>query len=178
MGRSIDVTSIVNLSITETLDATSSPASNGGSGAARTFNAYNKTQTLRSSSGTPTPFRAIDESGVSAGADTTIDLTNAKSADDQSVRIDLTGKKLIKLLLVTPSDNVGTVTFKPGASNGYNLFGDASGRVTLAKGKRLFMQMDSGSAIDLPAVAGGAKNITVTVSNTGDQWTLLAVFGT
>ena len=56
------------------------------------------------------------------------------------------------------SANTDPITVKPAAANGYNLFGDASGQVTLGPGDVLAVKYND----TLPDVAAGAKDITIT----------------
>lgn len=178
MAFAIDFTTNFNFSATETADSSTSPGSSSG-GAARTFDAYKKTQTLRSATPTvPAPFRIVDLSKTTAAADTDIDLTAAPSAADLAVSIDLTGKKLIGYVFAARSSNVGTVTIKPHpTTNPYPLFG-ASGLVVLGPGERIYKNVDSGSPTSAPAVAGAVKVIRYTVGTVGDKVDCHAVFGT
>ena len=90
-----------------------------------------------------------------------IDLTAVE--DHSGAEQDFTGLKLQAVWIKADADNeaASTVTFEPGSSNGYDLFG-ASGQITLGPGDEcMFVFQDS-----LEDVSGTAKAIDV--SSSGD----------
>lgn len=175
MARSITLVTQLLIRASESADAATSPAS--ASEAARTYDQYNLNNVLRSTSTPATGGRVVDLSKTTAAADTDIDLTAAPTADDLAVTADLTGKKLLAFILRARDTNVGNVTIKPHpTTNGYNLFG-AGGLVVLGPGRHLAGGMASGSPLDTPAVAAGAKVIRISVGTVGDKVDILAVFG-
>jgi hypothetical protein len=87
--------------------------------------------------------------------------------------LDASGLKLQLMLLKADSTNVSAgIVFADGASNGYNLLGDASGQVTLLPGQVLFLY-GGDKAQD---VAAGDKTIDVTGDAT-DKYKIVLVFG-
>lgn len=98
-----------------------------------------------------------------AGASETIDLTAAPQAAGQSA-VDLTGKKVIAVLLYADSANAADITIGPGAADPYNLFG-ASNELDLHKGDYLALVAPGlGNA----AVAAAVKDIKV-AGTVGDK---------
>jgi len=85
--------------------------------------------------------------------------------------IDATGLKLQFFLFRNPTGN-SAITIKDGASNGYNLFGDASGQVTIpAGGLCQFFGADL-----LQDVAAADAEIDITGTGT-ESFDVLLVFG-
>lgn len=104
------------------------------------------------------------------GAPTTIDLTAVQGLvmpTGLTRTIDLSGAKLKAWLFETPAANVGTVTIAPGAANPYPLYG-ASKDLILPKSFVLASGFKAAES-SLAAVAGGAKTLTFSTSNTGDK---------
>lgn len=166
------------LDVTETLAAASSPASSvDGVSNTRRYNAYNQLNKTLQSSTTPVADTVVDMSFTLAGASTTIDLTAVPSAADVDVDVDLTGKKLVALLISADADNAaGGVTMESGAANGYDFLGDAAYGLTLYPGMTVNL-FQLGAAAGLPAVAAGDKTIDF-AGTAGDVIECLAVFGT
>jgi hypothetical protein len=114
-----------------------------------------------------------DEASLTAGA-MTIDLTGAagimSTGGELGIRVNFTGLKVQVGKIVADADNHAStpLVFKVGASNGYNIFGDADGQIALYPGGIYqFLYNDI-----LPDVAAGAKNIDVT-GDTTDTFKIL-----
>lgn len=91
-----------------------------------THSEFNQSQSLGASSTPAVTKIAFFDQALTAGA-ATIDLTAL--AHNAGV-VDGSGLKVQGMLFVNPAGN-SAVTITDGASNGYNLFGDASGQVTV-----------------------------------------------
>lgn len=166
-----------SMDVTETIAAASSPASpSDGSGNTRRFTEYNEVNKILDGSTTPAADTVVDLSRTLAAASETQDLTAAAKASDIASTVDLTGKKLVGILINAAStNNASGLTISPAASNGYNLFGSASGQVTLFPGMTLEL-FQNGIAASLQAVAAGAKDITF-AGTVADKVEILAIFG-
>lgn len=164
MARTATVIYQGNLTITETADTTTSPSS-GSNGSFRVYDAHNTTSTL-TTSGTPAVSGDIvDISRTLSGTSTSIDLTAAPMARDVAETADMTGKKLVSIILKADSgNNAAGIVIKPHGTNGYNLFG-TSGQITLYPNGRLVMSLVNGGTPQTPAVAGAAKVIELTHTN-------------
>lgn len=86
---------------------------------------------------TPTSTPAISKAwskrvALSSGS-LTLDLT-ALSRGSALDAVDLTGLKVQAALFSAPSTNTDTVLIEEGATNGYAVFGDATGEIRLAAG--------------------------------------------
>jgi len=121
-------------------------------------------ETQYSSSNTPEPVAVVVEDLTIGASATTVDLTSDASVigavdgnGDPAASEDLTGKKLMAIIVETPSTNAGDVTIKPAASNGYALFGgtNTQGVEFPPDCHASIIYADS----SLPAVAAGAKDI-------------------
>ena len=120
---------------------------------------------------TPPATKAFSDEGQLSGGTKTIDLTALVGALAASV--DFTGLKVQLVKIRADSANTSTITVKDGATNGYNLFGDASGQITLgAKDAALLFFNDS-----LPDVAAGAKDIDITSSDVDAKYDIIIVAG-
>lgn len=100
----------------------------------------------------------------------TIDLTTAPIANRIGTTVNLTGKRLIAMLLSAPDDNAATITVATGASNGYPL-----GTIPLEPGEVIAIGQ-ANKVSTRAAVAAGDKILDVTGSGT-DNVEILAVFG-
>lgn len=177
MASTVTVTLDAGLTAKETLDSSSSPASGAG-GNARTFNQYNLSGVGLSGSTTPkVDAPPVDLSHTLSGASGTLDLTAIPLARDVGQNTDLTGKKLVALLIKAPTGNTGPITIADGATNGYLLFGDASGQVTLKPGEMIIKAYQLSSTQAHAAVGASAKTIDIS-GTSGDKIEALAVFGT
>jgi hypothetical protein len=100
----------------------------------------------------------------------TIDLTAAPIAYRIASTYNLTGKRLIAMILSAPEDNAGTITVATGASNGYPL-----GTITLEPGEVASIGQINKVSTRAP-VAAGDKILDVSGTGT-DSVKILAVFG-
>lgn len=92
----------------------------------------------------------------------TLDLTALPQANF-TADVDFTGLKVQAIKIVAASANTNPITFKDGATNGYNIFGDASGQITLLAGGKCLMVFND----NLDDVA--AADLAIDVSATGTQ---------
>lgn len=156
----------------EVLDATEAPA--GSTAQQRTLITGNQGITAQVLNSVSVP--KVDQPLIAMlltltnGSPTTIDLTNVQALAmpiGASRLKNLTGAKVKACCLTTPTANVGKITVAPGASNPYPLFGTGN-NVVLGQG-RVEIFSFKGIESDLSAVAAGAKTITFSCTNTGDQ---------
>ncbi len=176
MASTVTLVGNAALAGTEQVDSTTSPASTSG-GNTRRFTAYNVENVSLTATSTPNvDSPPADLSKTLASASETVSLTAAPLARDISKTQDLTGKKLVAILISAPSTNSAAITIAPAGTNGYNLFG-ASGQVTLQPGEALVKLYDSGSTNNSPAVSATAKDITIS-GTTGDKVEIIGYFGT
>lgn len=167
------------LDATETVAAAYAPSSPAdGVSNARRFNAYSQLNKILDGSTTPLADTVVDLSfALSGGTTKTWDLTAAPDAKDIADTVNLTGKKLVALLAVAPTDNAAAgVTMVAGASNGYDILGASADRITIYPGMT-FCLFQLGAAASYDAVAGGDKTIDFAGTD-GDELDILAVFGT
>lgn len=108
------------LSIVQSFDSTSTPGATGG-GAKLTHTAFNKQQTLGSS--TVAISKCWVTSKAMSGGAATIDLTSLTDATQTG--LDLTGLKVQAVFFGNPSTNANAITITVGASNGHTLKGAA-----------------------------------------------------
>jgi len=168
-----------SLDVTETVAAAYSPASPvDGVSNVRRFNAYNQLNKILDSGTTPKADTVVDLSfALSGGTTKTWDLTAAPDAKNIAATVNLTGKKLVAMLIVADADNdAAGMTMVAGASNGYDIFGASADRLTLYPGQTVCL-FQSGAASSWDAVAAGDKTIDF-VGTDGDAVDILAVFGT
>lgn len=161
----------------ETIAAVNSPASPAdGNSNTRRYTEYNQALKVLNSSSTPVVDTVVDLSRTLAGASESNDLTAAPLASDITDTVDLTGKKLVAMLLVADTGNdSGGLVVKFGATNGYDFLG-ASGQVTLFPGDT-HLVFQYGAAAGRDAV--GASDKTMDFAGTvGDEVSILALFGT
>ena len=121
--------------------------------------------------GTSTPAATDvygDELTLTAGS-LTIDLTDLDQGNLPN--IDLTGKAVVLYKIVANAANTGTIIVKVGAANGYFLFGDADGQVTLDRGEGLIFFASE----KLPLVSGTAKDIDFTSGDVDAKFKILLV---
>lgn len=113
---------------------------------------------------TPEPTAVVVEDLTIGAGTTTIDLTSdahvqgaVDGSGDPAASEDLTGKRLMAIIVETPSGNSGNVTIKPNAANGYDLFGasNTQGMEFPPDSHASIIYADS----SLPQVAAGAKDI-------------------
>lgn len=167
-----------SMDVSETIAAASSPASAAdGSSNTRRFSEYSQVNKILDGSTTPVADTVVDLSRTLALTAETQDLTAAPLASDVNSTVDLTGKKLVGLLIVADSgNNASGVTIESGATNGYDFLGDAAYGLTLYPGMTIEM-FQLGAAAGLAAV--GASDKTLDFAGTvGDELQILALFGT
>jgi len=112
----------------------------------------------------------VDLSHTLSGSSGTIDLTAAPIAYRIASTYNLTGKRLIGMILSAPDDNAGTITVATGASNGYPL-----GTIPLEPGEVVVIGQTN-KVSTRAAVAAGDKILDVS-GTSGDVVEILAVFG-
>jgi len=165
----------VNASLvgSETLETSESPAAGGG---VLSFNGYNVSAVNLGGSTTPAvDVTPVDLSDTLAGATKDFDLTAAPPAKDIADTVDLTGKKLIALLMRVVSGNAAGVALAGQGANAYDLFGP-SGQVTVYPGGVVVYSFLS-AASQLPTVGAGAKDVRLT-GTAADVVQAIAYFGT
>lgn len=175
---SVRATVSCGLDVTETVAAAYAPASPlDGVANIRRFGAYNQLNQILDAATTPKADAVVDLSFELAAAALTVDLTAAPDAKNISDTVDLTGKKLVAILIVAAADNnAAGVTIVPGAVNGYDILGAAADRLTIYPGQTV-CSFQLGAASSWDAVAAGDRTIDFT-GNVGDELDILAVFGT
>jgi hypothetical protein len=175
MAEEVTVILAAGLNVKEVGDAADFPASTDERD--RTINHNANDVASRFQTGNTLDPEAVTSKDFTATA--TLDLTAAPKSGGGTQ--DLTGMKLLSLQLRTPDDNAAAVTIEPGAANPYNFLGLANGQgLDLPPGFVLTLSYEDKDAVvavaQTPAVAAGAKNITVTISGS-DELHLTAVFG-
>jgi hypothetical protein len=111
-----------------------------------------------------------DTRSLTAGADT-IDLTNMGGPYNTTVTFAALKVQLLKIK--ADATNSDPIVFDKGASNGYELFGDANGQITLDAGcEALFFFNES-----LADVSGSAKTIDVSSVDTNASYSIILVAG-
>ena len=127
--------------------------------------------TLNASS-TPAVTAAWSDTVALSGGSATIDLSSL-SLGATLTALDLTGLKVQGFVFQSKAANTDTVTIVDGASNGYNLFGDSSGQVTLSPGGAVSFYAPE----DLPDVGSGAKTIDLSSSDLDAQVDVILIAG-
>lgn len=167
------------LDVTETVAAAYSPASPvDGVSNVRRFNAYNQLNKILDSATTPKADTVVDLSfALSGGTTKTWDLTAAPDAKNTAATVNLTGKKLVAMLITAPIDNAAAgMTIVAGAADGYDILGASADRLTIYPGQTVCL-FQLGAAANWDAVAAGDKNVDFAGTD-GDEIDILAVFGT
>ena len=151
--------------VTETLDDSVASASTP----VIVHDNFNVNLTLNATSDAPATNVIGLSQALTAGA-ATIDLTSLTQSGGGT--FDATGLKLQVFQLKNGTGNAGAVTISDGASNGYNLFGDASGQVTCGVGGHIqWYQHDKLDDV-------GASDAEIDLSGTGtDSFDIIMVFG-
>lgn len=103
---------------------------------------------------------AAYEITLSSGA-ATIDLTALPQAGGGTQSVN--GLLARYIVLVNPVSNANNITIADGATNGYQLFGDASGQITLKPGQFIILYC-AGNAQTV-----GGSNKTIDLTGTGTQ---------
>ena len=111
-----------------------------------------------------------DELTLTAGS-LTIDLTALDQGNLPDINLD--GKAVILFKIVADPDNTAVIIIKVGATNGYFLFGDANGQVTLDRGEGIILFAKE----KLPLVSTTVKNIDVTSGDNDAKFKILLVGG-
>ena len=139
-----------------------------------TYSAFNRDATIQSnavSPAVPVTKRAFFEFAMTGGSGS-LDLTSLSHNDgDATETVDMTGLKVQFARFTAPTGNSGAITISDGASNGYEIFGDASGQVTISPGQSILLELAE-SADDV-----GASDKTIDLSGTGTdsvEYTILA----
>jgi hypothetical protein len=174
MSDTLTVTATLELSVREVLDTTDMPTGSTENDRTLRHNEFNGSAKL-SATTTPKAERAVISKLTLGAGITTIDLTAAtKSAG----RVEsMAGKKVVAYIIETNiGNNAAGVTIAPGAANPYPLFGAAKS-VILGPGRTDMCAFAQGVDSNLPAVAGGVKNIDVS-GTTGDKVNIELIFGT
>lgn len=133
---------------------------------------YNIAGTLNASSSAPATKVIVDEITLSSGA-ATIDLTSLTGFAATSVT--MSGLKVQAIILSTASTNTHAVTFVEGASNGYEMLGNAFSITMGASGKSATAAfiLNEGA----PDVSASAKTIDVSSTHQTAKFALLVVCG-
>ena len=176
---SVRLTATASLDVTETVAAVYAPASPAdGVANTRRFSSYNQVNKTLTGTTTPKADTVVDLSfALSGGTTKSFDLTAAPDAKNIADTVDLTGKKLVALLIYADPDNHASgVTMESGAANGYDFLGDAAYGLTLYPGMAVNM-FQLGAAAGLDAVGASDKALDF-VGTDGDVIQCLAVFGT
>jgi hypothetical protein len=126
--------------------------------------------TLNASSTPAATQVASDLITLTAGAHT-IDLTAAPTRDGDTV--DLSGLKVQAIKIACPTGNTEVVKLSAGASNGYNLGGDADWELPIYPGGQAVWIAPEGS----PDVAAGAKEIDVASDDADAKFAIIIVAG-
>lgn len=112
-----------------------------------------------------------DTRALTSGTDA-IDLTSLSRGSDLST-LDMTGLKVQACIITCPDSNSELVTFEDGSSNGYTLFGDASGEVSVPPGGTVALYFPEG----LPDVGSSAKAVDVSSADDDATYTIELVCG-
>lgn len=126
--------------------------------------------TINATSTVPATKAYSDTASLSAGT-ATLDLTNL--AGPISSTVDFTGLKVQIVKVSCPATNTAAVVVDVGATNGYNLFGDANGQITVHPGGIAMVYQPN----LLPDVAAGAKTIDLTSSDVDATYSIVLVAG-
>lgn len=123
------------------------------------------------SSGSTPPATQIwsDQITLSAGA-ATVDLS---ALTHPIATLDLTGLKVQAIKIAAASANTAAITASDGATNGYNIFGDASGQVTIAAGGEVVFYNPEGN----PDVGAAAKTIDFSSGDTDAIFDIMVIAG-
>ena len=138
--------------------------------AAILLNQLDKSQQLTGDTIPSLEGEPVDLSTTLVAGAGTIDLTAAPIAYRIGTTTNLTGKRLIAMLLSAPAANAGTITVATGASDGYPL-----GTIPLEPGEVISLGQPN-KVSTRAAVAAGDKILDVSGTGT-DSVKILAVFG-
>jgi hypothetical protein len=171
MADSVTLTYTLNMTGAEVLDTTDVPSGNATSDRQLTHNALNTSGQLSSSTSPDVEFAVTQE--ITISGTTTIDLTAAPKSASRTQ--DLTGKKLVSMIIEADANNSGNTTVAPGSANPYPLFGSGNSILVLP-GETIGKTIRSGTATNHPAVSGTVKNIDVS-GTASDVVKILMYFG-
>lgn len=153
------------------LDIFDTPAAGQDHAADQTFqHRILSSGTLDADSSAPATKAFADQRTLSGGADA-IDL--AALTGPLSSTVDFTELKVQLVKIKAAAANTAAIVVKPAAANGYHLFGDADGQVTLAAGCEVLMRRND----DLPDVGPTAKDLAITSSDADAVWDIELVAG-
>ena len=154
---SVRATVIQQLTIHETL-TTGVPAS---AAPVITHSGFNRTLALNASS-TPPATKCVSISGSLTAGAATIDLTSMTGANGT---VTFSGLRVQAMYFQNRSSS-NPMTISDGASNGYLIFGNSSGQVTLGPGGSILLY-----AADYPSdVSGSVKNIDLAGTGTDSYY--------
>lgn len=170
------------LDVVEIADSTTSPGSNDA-GNRRVYDQYSQRINLHSLTGSYPEVgnRVVDLSYTLGGTTQDVDLAAAKWAGNVATTIDLTGKKLVALLLnFAKTNNAAGIDFGGHGANAYGLFGTTTKPkfypgMSFSLGNFDAAQNGTSFSLALPAVAAGAKDLRF-VGTAADVITGLAIF--
>lgn len=120
--------------------------------------------------GAGTAAVATTQTGGANGS-RTIDLSSL--TDLAGSALDLTGLKVQLILISSNSANTAGIAFTDGATNGYNIWGDSSGSVTVQKGGVQYFY----GADNLDDVGSSDKTIDVTSTDVDATYQIMIVAG-
>lgn len=126
--------------------------------------------TLTASTVVPATKAWSDTRTLSAGADA-LDLTALVFGNLANVTF--SGLKVQNIKIKAAATNTSPIVVKPAASNGYNLFGDADGQVTLGAGAEVQVYNPD----TLADVGGSAKAVDVTSADVDAIYSIILVAG-
>lgn len=128
-------------------------------------------ETYNATSSVPaTQVASVEDADLSAGA-ATIDLTALTNGFGDA--LDGTGLKVQLFYFVSASDNTDTITIVDGATNGYNIFGDAAGQITVPVGGKVLLEFDDA----LDDIAAGDATIDLSSSDLDATYSFVIVMG-
>lgn len=166
---SVSVTSTQKLKVVETV-TTSDPVVGDGS---FTHQQANEADVTLNATSTPKAEDVYSGQVQLSSGTATVDLTSLTNSTGGTAK-DFTGKKVQVFKLHAASDNTAGVVVAPAVSNGYNLFGDSDGQVTLGANEYLSRFCND----QLAAVGASAKDLTLTSSDVDAKLNILLVAGT
>ncbi|MDX1388475.1 MAG: hypothetical protein R3344_04765, partial [Acidobacteriota bacterium] len=117
-----------------------------------------------------TQVASVSDVDLTAGA-ATIDLTSLTNGFGDA--LDGTGLKVQLFYFRSAADNTDTITIVDGATNGYNIFGDAAGQVTVPVGGTILWEGDDA----LDDIAAGDATIDLSSSDTDATYSYVIVMG-
>lgn len=161
---SVNVNLVMNVTARETL-TTDVPAANNPT---IIHSGFDETVPLNANTTPPVTLMCAMAIALVAGS-AAIDLTNLVGTNGAPVNG--TGLQVRAFKIIAPSGNGSNISVAPSVSNGYNLFGSSSGLEVMAPGSSMMKRPQT-----LPAVASGAKNITLTGTGT-DSLEIMFFFG-